>query len=300
MENQNVKFSLIVLDACRNNPIKGAGRGKIKGLAAINAPAGSLVMYSTKAGDVASDGTGKNSPFTIAFLQHITTPGLDVNLLPSKVTSTVQDLTNGAQIPGSYIQITQSFTFVPAYTQKELDKIKKQQQSQLSELQIKEAELKLQKQKEDEELELKQKEIDKLEQQIEDMKNNTGGENDLDKMLEIIEQKEQQKEELDKMKRKAEAERKQREKEILEMKQKEFDENITKYNKIANSEFGQDMKETAWNSVLRNLGLSEGSIKVDDILALKIKFFDIPTQITDSRDGKTYKIVKIGNQVWMA
>jgi uncharacterized caspase-like protein len=54
MESQNVKFSMIVLDACRNNPIKGASRGKLKGLAAINAPVGSLVMYATKAGDVAS------------------------------------------------------------------------------------------------------------------------------------------------------------------------------------------------------------------------------------------------------
>ncbi len=113
MENNNVKFSLIVLDACRNNPIAGNSRGKLKGLASIDAPAGSLVMYATKAGDVANDGTGKNSPFTTAFLQHITTPGLDVNLLPSKVTKTVRQLTNNAQTPGSYIQITQSFTFVP-------------------------------------------------------------------------------------------------------------------------------------------------------------------------------------------
>ncbi len=30
------------------------------------------------------------------------------------------------------------------------------------------------------------------------------------------------------------------------------------------------------------------------------KSFDLPKQLTDNRDGKTYKIVEIGNQVWMA
>ena len=289
-----------MLDACRNNPIKGENRGKIKGLASIDAPAGSLVMYSTKAGDVASDGSGKNSPFTTAFLQHITTPGLDVNLLPSKVTQTVMELTNDKQVPDSYVQITQSFTFVPAYTQEELDQIKKQQQSELSELQIKEAELNLQNQKEDDEMALKQAEIDALEQEIADMKNNTGGETDLDKMIEIIEQKEQQKIELEVMRKKAEEERIIREKEIADMKQQKFDENIAKYNKIANSEFGQDMKVTAWNSVLRNLGLTEGIVAVGDENALYMKFFDIPTQFIDQRDGKTYKVVAIENQVWMA
>ena len=37
MESEKVKFSLIVLVACRNNPIKGSGRGKLKGLAFIDA-----------------------------------------------------------------------------------------------------------------------------------------------------------------------------------------------------------------------------------------------------------------------
>lgn len=163
MESNKVKFSLIVLDACGNNPIKGSGRGKLKGLASIDAPVGSLVMYSTKAGDVAADGTGKNSPFTTAFLKHITTPGLDVNLLPSRITQTVRELTNNQQTPGAYVQITQSFTFVPEMTTTELEKIKKQQQGELTALQLKEAEMLKQQDKEDAELARKQAEINALE-----------------------------------------------------------------------------------------------------------------------------------------
>lgn len=107
---------------------KGSGRGKVPGLASVNAPVGSLVMYATKAGSVASDGQNtRSSPFTTAFLKHIQTPGLDVNLLPSKITQTVGDLTNGNQVPGIYMQLKSSFTFVPELTPDELKALKQSQ-----------------------------------------------------------------------------------------------------------------------------------------------------------------------------
>ncbi len=263
MENAHVNFSLIVLDACRNNPIGGT-RGKLKGLASIDAPAGSLVMYSTKAGDVALDGEGRNSPFTTAFLEAIKTPGLDVNLLPSRITQKVRQLTGNRQTPGSYVQITQSFTFVPAYTDQELVQLK----NSLSELEYKKAKQQQEQNKEDAELARKKAEIEALEKQIADMKNETGGETDLDKMLEIMKKKEKQKAELEEMKRQAEIERIKREQELAAMNQKKYDENIAKYDKIAASEVMQDMKPAAWNSVLTNLGLPKNSIPLGDKLAL--------------------------------
>lgn len=337
IESNKVKFSLIVLDACRNNPIKGSGRGKLKGLASIDAPAGSLVMYSTKAGGVAADGTGKNSPFTTAFLQHITTPGLDINLLPSRVTKTVRELTNNQQTPGSYVQITQSFTFVPQLTDDEIEGLKRKKEDlakKIKQQQYKnEAERKKQQQeleklkaeltqvenydKENAEIEKKQAEIEALDQQIENMKKaSSEGIDNLDQMLVVLEKRKKQKANLEELKRKAETERlrkkneleqkkqkaeedrKKREREIADIKQQKFDENIAKYNKIANSELGQDMKPAAWNSVLKNLGIAKGSIKIGDVSALKVKFYNLPTQIIDKRDGKTYKLVYIGTQVW--
>jgi len=300
MEQEQVKFSLIVLDACRNNPIKGGSRGKIKGLASVDAPAGSLIMYATKAGSVAIDGNAsRNSPFTKAFLQHITQPGLDVNLLPSKVTKTVQELTANTQIPGSYVQLTQSFTFVPDYTLAELEAMKNQQTSQLNALQIKLAEQKMMKQQEDAEMDKKQAELDALEKQLAEMKKQTSsGQGDLDEMLAYVEKKEKQKTELEVMKKKIEADRIAREKELAEMKNKEYEENLAKYNKIISSEFGADMKEAAWNSLLKNLGLGEESIAVGDTYSLMIELE--LNSFTDPRDGEKYKFVEIGNQVWMA
>lgn len=279
MENNKVKFAMVVLDACRNNPIKGSGRGKLKGLAAIDAPVGSLVMYATKAGDVASDGTGRNSPFTTAFLQHLTTPGLDVNLLPSKVTSTVHELTGGGQTPGTYVQLTESFTFVPELTAKELDELRRKQKGELTELQRKQAEINRKKQQEDEEMRRKQQELDDLEKQIEEMKKKTisgGGSDDLDQMLAVVEKRKKQQAELDSMKKRAEEQRIERERELAELKRKElaeknkiFDQKIAKYNQIANSEFGQDMKTAAWNVILKDYNLPENSIKEGDITRLK-------------------------------
>ena len=304
METHKVKFSLIVLDACRNNPI-GGKRGKLKGLASIDAPAGSLVMYATKAGDVADDGNSKNSPFTTAFLKHIQTPGLDVNLLPLRVTNTVLELTNGEQTPGAYTQLRQSFTFVPLLTAAELEAIRKRQKANLTKLQFEEAEMQRQrereeaelanqqaaiqrqKQRDEAELQKKQAEIAALDKQIANLKNEMGTSGgDLDQMLKVVEQREaqaaqlkamrekaeaerkRQEAELEAKRKKAEAERKKREQKIKQMKEKKLSEQLAKYQKIANSQYGQDMKLPAWNSILKKQGLEQGSIEVGNTAAL--------------------------------
>ncbi len=299
METNKVKLSLMVLDACRNNPIKGSNRGKLKGLASMDTPVGSLVMYATKAGEVAIDGVNQNSPFTTAFLQHISTPGLDVNLLPLKVTKTVHELTDGKQTPGTYVQITQSFCLVPELTADEIKKLKKHKQNKLTELQIKQAEQNRQQDKENAELARQKAELKILDNKIKYLKKQTKTDNSkLDKMIEIMEQRKEQKAKLDALQKEIVKDQKRRKKEIYDMKQIKFNETIIKYNKIAKSELMQDMKLEAWNSVLEELSIEKGSIEIDDINSLKYKFYDMPRQIIDERDGKTYNTVWIGKQVW--
>jgi formylglycine-generating enzyme required for sulfatase activity len=307
MESKKVKFAMVVLDACRNNPIKGSGRGKLKGLAAIDAPVGSLVMYATKAGDVASDGIERNSPFTAAFLEHIATPGLDVNLLPSKVTNTVHQLTGGEQTPGTYVQLTESFTFVPAFTEAELKALKEKQRQLEDELwqqKFRNEEERRKRQAEydklleeinkvenyDEdlaEIAERQAEIEALDKKLEDMKKQSvEGVDNLDAMLKLIEDREKRNDELEALKRKKEEERKrkekeladkkrladlekrQKEKEMLEIKLREYASNMSKYNKIANSKFGKDLKVSAWKAVLKNLDINK-NIPLDDSLTLQ-------------------------------
>jgi uncharacterized caspase-like protein len=102
------KLSLIILDACRENPFpKGqdgrATRGVSMGLSSV-APTGSntLIAYAAKAGSVSYDGSGANSPFTSALLKYLTQPGLDVRIAFGKVRDDVMTETGGKQEPFVY------------------------------------------------------------------------------------------------------------------------------------------------------------------------------------------------------
>ena len=62
MEEARNRLNIVILDACRNNPY-GTGRGNPQGLAAMDAPSGSLIAYSAAPGQSATDGDGENSPY---------------------------------------------------------------------------------------------------------------------------------------------------------------------------------------------------------------------------------------------
>ncbi|MCP3389688.1 tetratricopeptide repeat protein [Bradyrhizobium sp. CCGB12] len=116
------KLRLVVLDACRDNPFKAkmkrtltvASRSVSGGLAAIEPEAGTLVIYAAKDGQQASDGNGNNSPFTLAFVKNVQTPGLEVRRLFDYVRDDVMDATGRQQQPFSYGSISgrQDFYFV--------------------------------------------------------------------------------------------------------------------------------------------------------------------------------------------
>ena len=92
-------LNIIILDACRNNPFRGFSRGASRGLARLDAPKGSYVVFATAPGDVAADGAGDNSPFTQALATHFTTPGLNVEQIIKRVGRDVSRVTGGRQRP---------------------------------------------------------------------------------------------------------------------------------------------------------------------------------------------------------
>lgn len=101
MENSpRTRLKLLVLDACRNNPLAGRGfRSLSGGLAPMDAPAGTLISYATKPGGVAIDGADGNSPYTRALATLLQKPGLDVLHLFNAVAVAVKQQTKGAQEP---------------------------------------------------------------------------------------------------------------------------------------------------------------------------------------------------------
>jgi hypothetical protein len=102
------KLGMVMLDACRNNPFLArmnrtvVTRSVDRGLARIEPVSNVLVAYASKEGTVAADGGGRNSPFTSALLEHLETPGLEINFLFRDVHDEVVAATRGAQQPFVY------------------------------------------------------------------------------------------------------------------------------------------------------------------------------------------------------
>lgn len=111
--SQAHKLGLVILDACRDNPLArrlqrnmGATRSAAvgRGLArVIRKPANTLVAFATEADQVALDtGVGGHSPYTAALLQYIEEQGLELRFLFGKVRDTVLELTQQQQEPTIY------------------------------------------------------------------------------------------------------------------------------------------------------------------------------------------------------
>lgn len=118
LERANTK--IIMLDACRNNPF-AAALGENLGTRAINANAGLAVAtapdlgyfiaFATQPGHVASDGAGRNSPFTGSLKAHMAAPGLSISDLMIVVRNDVVQATGGAQIPWDHSALSSRFYF---------------------------------------------------------------------------------------------------------------------------------------------------------------------------------------------
>jgi len=103
------RLKLVILDACRDNPFAKtmkrsvASRSIGRGLAKIEpAMSDTLIAYAAKAGAVASDGDGDNSPFATALVKYITEPGLDLRLAFGRVRDDVLKSTANHQEPFVY------------------------------------------------------------------------------------------------------------------------------------------------------------------------------------------------------
>ena len=103
------KFSLIVLDACRDNPFLRASTRAIatreiasRLIGVVATGPDTLIAYAAKAGSVSFDGSGANSPFTTALVKYIAQPGLDIRIALGKVRDDVMAETGGLQEPFVY------------------------------------------------------------------------------------------------------------------------------------------------------------------------------------------------------
>jgi uncharacterized caspase-like protein len=116
------RLRLVILDACRDNPFANsmkrtvASRAIGRGLAKIEPTmSDTLVAFAAKAGAVASDGDGANSPFASALVKYIAEPGLDLRIAFGRVRDDVLKTTGNRQEPFVYGSLGgQTMSLVPA------------------------------------------------------------------------------------------------------------------------------------------------------------------------------------------
>ncbi|MGI9435923.1 MAG: caspase family protein, partial [Geminicoccaceae bacterium] len=106
LEHAAAKVSVVMLDACRDNPLTRSIAGSStrsldarEGLATVRGATGTLIAYATAPGEVAYDGVGQNSPFSSALAEWIDEPGLEIGLMLRRVRQNVVEATDGYQVP---------------------------------------------------------------------------------------------------------------------------------------------------------------------------------------------------------
>lgn len=98
---ERARLSVLILDACRNNPFSGMRAGGT-GLAPMEAR-GSLIAFATGAGQMASDNEGAaNGLFTAELLKVLEEPGLSIREVLFQVRRRVYAESNGRQFPAVY------------------------------------------------------------------------------------------------------------------------------------------------------------------------------------------------------
>jgi uncharacterized caspase-like protein len=111
--------NIIFLDACRNNPLArnlaramGTRSAEIgRGLAAVESGVGTLISFSTQPGNVALDGSGRNSPFAASLVKRIASSGDDLSALLIDVRNDVRKETQNVQVPWEHSALTGRFYF---------------------------------------------------------------------------------------------------------------------------------------------------------------------------------------------
>lgn len=113
------KTNLLFFDACRDNPLArnltraavGETREVGRGLAPVESGAGTLISFSTQPGNVALDGSGRNSPYSGALIRHLAASREDINAMLIAVRNDVMRQTDSRQVPWEHSALTRRYYF---------------------------------------------------------------------------------------------------------------------------------------------------------------------------------------------
>ena len=111
MEYANVNTSIMILDACRNNPFHSTEQAIAKGLAPPNPAVGAFVAYAAAPGSVAPDEGESHGLYTEEIIKVLRIPGLNIEQAFKKVRENVLTLSNGNQHTWNTSNLVSDFYF---------------------------------------------------------------------------------------------------------------------------------------------------------------------------------------------
>ena len=121
MNEKSAKFTLAMIDACRDNPFKSSTRsvGGTRGLAPTTAATGQMIIFSAGFGQQALDklgplDTSKNGLFTRVFVQEMKKTGVTVDKVIRNTRLKVVEMARSVghnQVPAIYDQVVGDFYF---------------------------------------------------------------------------------------------------------------------------------------------------------------------------------------------
>ncbi|HEY6393313.1 MAG TPA: caspase family protein [Bryobacteraceae bacterium] len=112
LEARKPRLTIVILDACRNNPFPRGTRGGVGGLAQMQAGTGVYIAFATAPGRTADDNPGgKNGLFTGQLVQALAKPQMDLNEVFDEVRASVSRDSGGTQVPWSTSSVIGRFFF---------------------------------------------------------------------------------------------------------------------------------------------------------------------------------------------
>jgi len=112
LDDSRVRLSIVILDACRDNPFFHSSRSVTGGWRAVDASRGTLIAYATAPGQTAMDGDGANGIYTTELLKAMSKPGQKLQDIFEEVTEAVARKTGNAQTPWISSSFRGTFYFV--------------------------------------------------------------------------------------------------------------------------------------------------------------------------------------------
>ena len=125
VSTEGAALRLVILDACRNNPLVRSMSRTVRTRSVSNGSFGdldeawleggeTLVAYAAAAKTTADDGTSRNSPYTAALLEHLEQP-LELLTLFRRVRAEVLSTTDGRQRPHEYQSLLREHYLAATY-----------------------------------------------------------------------------------------------------------------------------------------------------------------------------------------